>query len=62
MNDHMYMKFTVHVLHIAAILSVKAVLIRLAIYSVTALSHAVLTVKIELTGEIIRPWQNISMC
>lgn len=60
-NDHMCMKFAVHVWHIAAVLPVKAASIRLAIYYVTTLSSVVLTVKIQLTGEIIRAWQSISL-
>lgn len=56
------MKFAVHVWHIAAVLPVKATSIRLAIYYVTTLSSAVLTVKIQLTGEIIKAWQNTSLC
>lgn len=61
-NDCMCMKFAVLVWHAFAIFSVKAKSIRLAIYSVTTLSSAVLTVKIQLTGEIVTAWQNISLC
>lgn len=45
-NDHICMKFGVHVCNVRAVFSAKATPISLTIFSATTLSSAVLTVKI----------------
>lgn len=61
-NDHICMNVHVHVCNIHTIFSAKAAPISLTIFSATTLSSAVLTVKIQLTGEIITAWQNVRLC